>query len=537
MKKNFKLVLALVLAAMMVMGSVALAAGPTPNTAAQVQEVPSEFNGGDFSETADSTIEVSGISEGDTAQYFQLIEWDAENNAWKLTTNGNACGVTLDQLINGITEAEATTIGDALTSGGTNMTVTSGTASAEVAPGLYYVLVTPGEDADTVYNPIFVSADYYAGGNTIDASTAMIADSAVAKKSTVPFDKTVNDAVKTKWQDVKPGDVIPYTIDTHIPSFGARYTNPVFTVTDTLSSGLTLEGDVTVKYGSKSTTATNDDVTITKGTPANGWTVDFKADFLKDAANTNIDVKITYSAKVSAVTDNVTYLDNAAKLTFSNKPGETTDKDDITRHYTFSIDGNLLGATEDQTDELIKVACDVSGNPIYESKTTYYGKQVNALDGAEFTLTPVAPTTGDAKTTSSADGGHIQFLGLDAGTYTLQETKAPAGYTKDSRAYTVKIIPHYDDDTSDAPILLSYDVEFYLGEEKLTTSSFTTENDGIKVSKAVHASDSQFIGNTPGAELPSTGGIGTTIFYVGGSLMVLAAAILLITKRRMGVED
>ena len=45
------------------------------------------------------------------------------------------------------------------------------------------------------------------------------------------------------------------------------------------------------------------------------------------------------------------------------------------------------------------------------------------------------------------------------------------------------------------------------------------------------------IDNKKGVELPSTGGIGTTIFYVAGSILVLAAAILLVTKRRMSAED
>ena len=45
------------------------------------------------------------------------------------------------------------------------------------------------------------------------------------------------------------------------------------------------------------------------------------------------------------------------------------------------------------------------------------------------------------------------------------------------------------------------------------------------------------ITNTQGVELPSTGGMGTTILYIGGSILVILAAVLLITKRRMNAED
>ena len=65
------------------------------------------------------------------------------------------------------------------------------------------------------------------------------------------------------------------------------------------------------------------------------------------------------------------------------------------------------------------------------------------------------------------------------------------------------------------------------GTAKFTVTGGTYE-DGVIKMKVV---------NNKGAQLPETGGIGTTIFYVAGSILVLAAAILLITKRRMGAED
>jgi fimbrial isopeptide formation D2 family protein/LPXTG-motif cell wall-anchored protein len=508
---------------------------------------------GDHLATAEDKITAENVVAGDSVEYYQLVEWKEGN--WALTTLGAQCGVTLAALKDGITEEEATTIANSMVgkdpTGNMTQTSTNTTYEATVAAGLYYLhAIAAANNKDTIYNPAFVSADYTEGGNKVSFNST-ISGSSVLKKSSIPFDKEVDSTNVTDFVDVKPGDIIPYKITTTIPSFGTAYTKPVFKVNDTFSNGLALKIDddhkFTVTYGSAGTTeVTNDYVTITATTGQKTFEVAFKEDYLKGLNGVETSVTITYYGEVTTeALDNVTYLDNKAKLTFSNTPTTTTDKDDITRHYTFSIDGNLLGATEDQTDELIKVACDADGNPIYETKTTYYDKQVNPLDGASFTLTPVDGTPGVAKTVDSANGGHIQFLGLDAGNYELVENSAPAGYVKDSKTYLVSIVPQYDNTDVDNPILVKYDVVFKVKNDDgtytdLTTATFTATasgtGNGATVTSSNHAQHTQVLGNTPGAELPSTGGIGTTIFYVVGATLVVGAGVLLVTRRRMSVD-
>ena len=492
-----------------------------------------------FVGTAEDEILATGLATGDTVVAYKVVEWDAANSEWKLTTLGAAGFTNVAAVLDGISSDEATAIANAA-SGAADYTLTETSTTGTfhvtgVAAGMYYLKATPA-DRDTIYNPAFVSADYYQDGNTVEFSDTM-GNAAYIKKSTVPFEKEVNDADKDRYMDVKPGDTIPYKITTTIPAYGKNFTNPKFTIVDVLSAGLELDGTITVKYGTTTVTASDDNVTITAKNDKSGYTVDFAADYLKNVANkATVAVEITYSAKVTtAALDNVTYMDNKATLTFSHTPDQNSSKDDITRHYTFSIDGNLLGSNEDQTDELIKVACNPDGTPLYDQKTTYYDKQVNPLDGASFTLTPVDGTPGSVKTYKSADGGHIQFLGLDAGTYELVETQAPAGYTKDSRTYIVKIIPHYNDTDVDNALLISYDVEFSVKGDTTgakTTSTFNTTNEGGKTIRSAHAEHSQPIGNTPGNELPSTGGIGTTIFYIAGLVLVLGAAAIVIARRK-----
>jgi LPXTG-motif cell wall-anchored protein len=109
---------------------------------------------------------------------------------------------------------------------------------------------------------------------------------------------------------------------------------------------------------------------------------------------------------------------------------------------------------------------------------------------------------------------------LDAGTYFLQETKAPTGYNPLTEDIEVKITAAYNDDG------------------KLNTG----EGSGITVTAVTDASDSNTtigyqitskVGNSSGSELPETGGIGTTIFYVVGGIMMVVAIVLLVTKKKM----
>ena len=498
---------------------------------------------GEFTGTAETTISASNLTPGDTVEVYQLVKWNSTKSDWEL--NGT-CGVTLAELVNGITEAEAATISASVsTTALTSLSVGSdGTVTYDCSnnPGLFYLKAIPAStNKDTVYNPAFVSADYYEGGNSVDFSSA-IGSSAVVKKSGVPFDK---DVVGTdKFIDTKPGDIIPYSITTKIPSYGTSFTNPVFTISDEFSTGLVLCIDsahkFTVTYGTSSTevdVANVVDIEATNG--ASSFTVAFDKAYLTGLAGDAPNVTITYFGKVTTeALNNVTYMDNKAKLTFSNKPNETVDKEDITRHYTFSIDGNILGQTGKKGSELIKTGTDAQGNIIQEYKETFHDTEVSYLNGAQFKLEGKAGTNTEGVTkTFITDGkGYITFNGLDAGEYTLTEVSAPTGFIKDSRVFTVKITPTYDETIKD--LLKSYEITITSPADGDTPAynggaTFTMTNNGGTTIESTIESASNFINNTQGSELPSTGGMGTTIFYVIGGILVLAAAIILISRRKV----
>ena len=112
----------------------------------------------------------------------------------------------------------------------------------------------------------------------------------------------------------------------------------------------------------------------------------------------------------------------------------------------------------------------------------------------------------DAARLVSGDDGMIAVEGLDADTYYLEETKAPGGYNRLAGPVKVEI---------------SHDVSAEGTQMTHTLKQDTTVVDKVEIE------------NQSGTELPSTGGIGTTIFYVLGSILVIGAAVLLITKKRM----
>ena len=109
--------------------------------------------------------------------------------------------------------------------------------------------------------------------------------------------------------------------------------------------------------------------------------------------------------------------------------------------------------------------------------------------------------------------GALAVRGLDEGIYYLQETQAPAGYNLMETPVMIKIVPVYTVTGNTASVTVSYEVD-----------------------SIAQSSDTVGVRNSSGSTLPVTGGIGTTLFYVFGSVMVLAAVVLLVTKKRMSAE-
>jgi fimbrial isopeptide formation D2 family protein/LPXTG-motif cell wall-anchored protein len=446
--------------------------------------------------------------------------------------------------------------------------------------GMWMALVTP-KDANTVYNPVFVSADYNkeTGHEGTVAVTGEFADG-VAKSSTVTLTKTAS-TNEDPWDDKKPtttavGDTVNFTVTTTIPGYGEVYTDPYFVVTDELTA-LKLNKDTVVVTG----LTKGEDKDYTVEATDSGYTITFTKKYLQ-SLKAATSVTINYSAVVTVDAVNaVNEENNDVSIAYSHNPNNQTDYDvkkDTTQHYTFSLDAAGIGkdVTETlkgkKTSEIVKIGKDAAGNPITETRTTseigdpQKDYVEGPLNGAVFGLftddkgeVPYKDKDGNAVTATSGTDGRMNFTGLDAGTYYLKEISAPDGFVKDSTVHTVVIAAETEkvnvtewwngsewvsekptsgtakEVTYETEILKSYSVTID-GKE---TAKYTFTNNKEPNSTEIQWEEAELIehpfpfDNTEGTELPSTGGMGTTMFYVVGSALVIGAAVLLISKRRM----
>lgn len=506
---------------------------------------------------AETSISVSGLDTGDTAKYYQIIQQNENSKAWELA--GKFGELTLADLLDGIDAVEAGTI-VANVSNGTAMdvettpgTATAGTADAPIAPGTYLVIITPGADNDTIYGPVFVSADYKTGGNTIEASeenelTGVAPDqSAVAKKTTVDITKTAavdgkdNDSSA---QNVGVGDKVAFTVETNVPTFTEAQEDLVFTVSDKVSTGLEIDpatiAVAVAGYGGtgQPTFAETTDYTFVKKAK-DGWEISFKESFLK-RVNGNPKVTITYKATVTAAagTTSINELTNEAEVEYTHSPdGNTHSKTDETYHYTYAFDAPVSGNTQDNSEEFIKVGQKADGSPLTETTVTYGEVTASPLAGALFTLTEVG---GDqqAFTSTSLDSGLFSFTGLDAGRYTLEETTAPTGFQRDTNTYYVEVIPTFNDDGT----LASYTVTCGTNSDysNSVVSSFTISHDqdgGVVATMPAEEPLPQVFVNVENPALPTTGGMGTMGLTAAGIVLIAGGAFFMLRNRRRNEQQ
>ena len=318
--------------------------------------------------------------------------------------------------------------------------------------------------------------------------------------------------METGWQDAADydiGDEIPYQITGTLPSTFADYkTYKTYTFTDTLSNGLTITD--AEKAAIKVTVGTTD-VTSHFDVAVNGQVLTVS---LKDGEDlkTWTDPALTAESKIvvsySATLNNNAKIGsegnpNTVNLTFSNNPNAGGDGDH--------------GKTPD--DKVIVFTYEIEAKKVGEDGKT-------PLEGAGFTLYKKG-ADGNYKAVGSEIKGvtTFEFKGTDAGEYKLVETTVPAGYNK-AEDITFTVTATYDTTSAD-PKLTSLTVTSAEANFAVTT---TTSTDGKSITTDGKATTT--ITNKKGSTLPSTGGIGTTIFYILGAVLVIGAGIVLAVRRK-----
>lgn len=276
--------------------------------------------------------------------------------------------------------------------------------------------------------------------------------------------------------NAKIGDIVEYKVEIKVADGAQKYT-----VTDTMSKGLTFNNS-SLKVTANDAVTT--DYTLTSTT--NGFTLVLPETYVSTLTK-GTTIIVTYNATLNkdAVIDGDGNA-NEVKLSYGNHQNTVPSKV-TTKSYQFDlvkVDGTtnklLDGAEFELADGETKLSFvkDTAGN---------YRVATAGEDGATTTIT--------------VKGGKVNIYGLAGKTYTLTETKAPDGYNKLVTPETVNLAD---------------------GSKTHATIVDSVYKDGGVV-----------VENHAGTVLPSTGGMGTTLFYVIGGGLMVAAVVLLVTKKRM----
>lgn len=335
----------------------------------------------------------------------------------------------------------------------------------------------------------------------------VVGNKTVAVKKQVPesykkvMDKNDTEGTTTNWQDSADWDIedkVPFqltgTVASDYKDYKADY-QLVFH--DTLSPGLTFDASSIKVYKNEETTSIDPSQYTVTYPATDEHTFDVTIKNVKALDGIVTKIRVEYEATLnehavigSAGNPNKMYMD------FSNNPNSTQ--------------GGEKGTTPE--DKVIVFT--------YKTIINKVDSEKHSLAGAAFKLEKVnkdGSNTLVKEFTADENPTSFEFKGLDDGKYILTETKTPEGYnTMDP--ITFEITATHDVESSN-PTLTELSGNKVTGEIEFTVS----KDDGSLTADVV---------NNKGSELPETGGMGTTVLYAAGTLMILAAAAFLVMKKK-----
>lgn len=366
-------------------------------------------------------------------------------------------------------------------------------------------------------------------------------DAPSVEKKVLEDDKYSQDAdYGTGYNDVADydmGEAVPFHLIGLVPDM-SRYDHYKYVFHDTLSAGLTPPEDLDVKVylsGDKKVDAGDTDVTLNFAVVVTGQEITVSSNDIKviNGIAQGMYLIVEYSAVLNQNAEvGLPGNPNTVYLEYSNKPdqsgsgsgqpgdenvtGETPEDKVIV--FTYELDVTKVDGQDAQTK--LKDAKFVLLNEKKDkvAKVTVDGK----LDGWVDLPGENQPWDTSSVLTSDANG-LFKVIGLDDDTYYLCEIEAPTGYNLLADDVEVKIT---------ATTANGQDWTNGVAADALTELAVTA--DARPGTGSVETGIAAItIANNAGSTLPETGGIGTTIFYVLGSTLVVAAIVFLVTRRRM----
>ena len=425
-------------------------------------------------------------------------------------------------------------------------------AAADLPVGVYLV---SGRSTGLSFLNMLVSVDLTAVSTAKDG-WQLNAHGAVLKAEPISLTKTTS-GEETKEQTAQVGDILTYDVTVAVPCFPANADYTIFRVTDTPTNLaiLNTEANPITVYGVKGETKT--DITgqvldaesasaITVTEDGSSMTVDFSDAYFTVftdrtqtegeepviTAYTYDKVLITYSVRVldSALTTNKTEND----VTLIYNPNPYSDEED--ESHTDKNDVFVYGV------ELLKA--DTKGEKLTNAGFGIYtgsGEDLTALKFIQltegsYTVADESSLTGEQTEnalvtevlTAGADG-KVTVSGLNRDvTYTMKETTAPSGYAIDDTEVTFIIADNSSADGAAKPDGLIDSVTFDAKQDAAWTMTEVTANSAPTFT--LNLTDTKLV------QLPQTGGIGTTVFTIGGVVLMLAGLALVIFGGRRKKE-
>ena len=430
-----------------------------------------------FAATNNGEINVTGLKKESTkVSIYNVVKLDSNDNAWEIANWAkNVTGAidsTSDPYKINAAELEKALKASSIKADKTE-TVTDGTANFDTLEAGVYLVIAETQEAGsmTTYNPMLAVTYTYDESNIMVSGTANV----VAKSANIQVDKTAD----TDDTYVAVGMDASFTINTTFPSFhdinGAN-TSGKYKITDT-PTGLSIKAD-TIKV-SVGGVELEEGYTASVNTTTGIMTIEFNEDYIgTDNAHAGAEVKITYDATVTEAT--------GIKNTANAYVNETSVGDDEEKVYTGTIE--MTKTNEDGSAGL-------SGAEfiVYTERNSV--KQYAVItDGV---VTGWTEREAEASHITTGDDGKVSVSGLDADEiYKFKEVVAPDGYSINTTDSTA--------------------------EWKAVTGTEPTDREGTAS-----------MTDTKLSSLPSTGGIGTTIFTIGGcAIMIIAAALFFASRRK-----
>lgn len=407
------------------------------------------------------------------------------------------------------------------------LTATTGSDTEKLAVISSYVnLESPAFGTITNGNALTVPGGYYLikdVDNSLEADAndsytlyivEVVNNVTIKPKADVPeFEKKVQDindstdAAASGWQDSADhdiGDTVNFQLKGTVASDYGNYETYKFVFHDQQSDGLTFDPDSVVVKVDDVKIETDFEV-VTQGLD-DGCTFEIVFENLKSisAVKANSVITVAYQSTLNErAAIGAAGNPNTAHLEFSNNPNDAQ--------------GGETGTTPDDT--VIVFTYRTVVNKIDDNEAPLTGAafklEKKLQDG---TWSSVKEFTVDAENPSST----FEFAGLDDGSYRLTETVTPDGYNTIAPIEFTITAAH--DVTSDHPALTDL-------------SGSVTTGEIVFASDSAAGSLTTSVQNNKGSTLPETGGMGTTIFYVVGGLLVVGAVVLLITKKRMSQKS